>query len=210
MSSSHPFPAALGALAVAVAALAAPAAHADVISFDDLVGTGEFASHVEDGYTVSKTPGSSGCKAPVFGNAVPSVFGGRVCDGKQNGHYAVTGLLPFVFESIDLAANNGDLTYFFTGLMGGVELWSVHAELASDTGVFHTIWSGQSAPIDTLQLQLHTRQGSSFNFDNIVLTAVDQSAVPEPTTAALVLLALAGAGLLRRRRVEGAALQPIA
>jgi hypothetical protein len=76
--------------------------------------------------------------------------------------------------------------------------------------VFHTIWSGQSAPIDTLQLQLHTRQGSSFNFDNIVLTAVDQSAVPEPTTAALVLLALAGAGLLRRRRVEGAALQPIA
>ena len=209
MSPFRPFPAALGTLALASALFAGPAARAEVVGFDELLGSGEFTSVTEDGYTVSKTPGSSGCKAPVFGNTVPSVFGGRVCDGKQNGHYSVTGALPFVFESIDLAANNGLLNYFFTGLMGGVALWSVRGELPSDTGVFHTLWSGESAPIDTLQLQLHTRHGSSFNFDNLVLAAqsLDPNAVPEPASAALVLLALAGLGLTRRRSATPAAIR---
>ncbi|MEO7244794.1 MAG: PEP-CTERM sorting domain-containing protein [Rubrivivax sp.] len=183
----------------AATVLTAPAAHADVIGFDDLVGSGAFTSYSENGYTVAKTNGSSGCIASVFGNQVPSVFGGRVCDNKQNGHYSITSPAAFVFESIDLAANNGALTYFFTGLMGGVSLWSFQSELPSDTGVFHTVSSGSSVPIDTLELKLHSRQGSSFNFDNIAVSAVP-SAVPEPASAALALVALGALGLARRRR----------
>jgi MYXO-CTERM domain-containing protein len=187
--------------ALAAAVITAPAAHADVIGFDDLVGSNgaAFTSYTEDGYTVSKSNGSSGCIASVFGNTVPSVFGGRACDNKQNGHYSITNPIAFVFESIDLAANNGALTYFFTGLMGGVTLWSFHSELPSDTGVFHTVLSGSSVPIDTLELKLHSNQGSSFNFDNIVVSAAPSN-VPEPASLALALVALGAAGLARRRR----------
>lgn len=186
------------ALATAALLTATATASATVITFDNLPGNNgdPFTSYVESGFTVTKDSGS-GCVGKSFGNPLPSVFGGPVCDNGSLGVFSVTGSGLFSFDSIDLAANNGALNYLIEGLVGTTLMFSNANSLAGPTAVFSTINSSSNAAIDTLRLTFRTA-GTSFNMDNIVLSGGNQ--VPEPNAALLALLALGvGAATSRRR-----------
>jgi hypothetical protein len=186
----------VGALAALVGTTVASAT---VITFDGLGGNNgdAFTTYAESGYTVSKTSGS-GCVGKAFGNPTPSVFGGPTCDNGVSGLFSLTGAGLFSFDAIDLAANNGDLDYTITGLLGGATVWTQVGSLAAGTGTFVTLASLSGAAVDTLTFDYTTR-GTSWNFDNIGVTAASAT-VPEPGSVALVSLALLGLAALRRRR----------
>lgn len=171
-------------------------AMAVVITFDGLSGNNgdEFTTYTEDGYTVTKNAGS-GCVAKAFGNPIPDVFGGPACDGGSFGEFSVTGTSLFSFDSIDFAANNGSLFYQIIGSLGGSDIWNITSALAGPSGVFSTITSPFSTAVDMLRLVLRT-EGSSFNLDNIGVTA----AVPEPGSLTLLGAGLLGLGLMRRNK----------
>jgi hypothetical protein len=173
----------------------ASSAHATVITFINLSGLNgdPFTTYSENGFTVTKIAGS-GCVGKNFGNPVPSVFGGPVCDGGTSGTFSVTGGGTFSFNDIDLAANNGNLSYEFLGKLGGGTVFDIKSTLGTDTRVFHTIASSNLSAIDSLTLNFITA-GTSWNFDNINVS----SNVPEPPSWTLIGLGLAGLAAARRR-----------
>lgn len=186
----------VSSLAFFGSALVMAPASAAVITFGALPGNNgdPFTSYAEAGFTVMKDSGS-GCVGKVFGNPVPNVFGGTACDSGSVGVFTVTGGL-FEFAGIDLAANNGTLSYSITGLLNGSNVFVQSNDLAGPTGVFSTIASQSNAVIDSLQLSFRTA-GSSFNFDNINLT----QRVSEPASGLLALAAFGVMiGALRSRR----------
>jgi hypothetical protein len=185
-------------VAVALATvLAGSASSATVVTFGGLGGTNgaSYTTYAESGYTVTKTAGT-GCVGQFFGNPTPDIFGGPSCDGGTTGTFSLTGG-TFKFDAIDLAANNGTLTYTFVGKLGANTLWSQSGTLTGPTAVFATI-SGTNlgSVVDSVTLSFATA-GSSFNLDNI---NVISAPVPEPTSLAMAGVSLATLVLWMRRR----------
>ena len=176
-------------------ALGTAAASATVITFGALPGANgsNFTSYTESGYTVAKTAGS-GCVGTLFGNGVPSVFGGPTCDNGSTGSFSLTGG-TFAFNGIDLAANGGALTYTFVGKLGAATLWTQTGTLAGPTATFVGITgSNASTFVNSVTMSFST-VGTSWNMDNI-----NVAAVPEPSTLAMAGLGLAALVAWKRRQ----------
>jgi hypothetical protein len=139
---------------------------------------------MESGFTVAPTLGAW-FQGQLFGNPVPSIFAGPINNGPTTDAITITDGTRFTFSELDLAANNGDVGYTFTGTLLGAPVFNVSATQLSDTGVFHTELSGVSADqIDKLVVTT-VIGGTSTNIDNIVVNAVP---VPKPGTLGTLLL----------------------
>lgn len=115
---------------------------------------------------------------------------GDGCDRRKGG-----GL--FTFGGLDLAANNGNVNFTFTGLRDASTVFSVAGLEPGLSGpfAFVTIPGGVAADlIDTLVVTTSIL-GTSTNIDNIVVTA----AVAEPASVGLLAAGLAFVGFFRRR-----------
>lgn len=170
---------------------------ATVITFTDLTGNNgdAFTGTTSGGYSVSVLNGNW-YEAHSFGDPVPSIYT-QVANGIA-GTIAVTGG-TFTFDSVGLAANNGDAAFTFTGLLGGSTMFSNSGTVPGHFGpfAFETVLNA-SAPVVIDTLYIHVGAGtrpSSINLDNIVVNAgtpppSDEAAVPEPGTVALMGMGL--------------------
>ena len=192
----------LGGLMLTAGMLLCASASAATITFSGLAGANGdplTTPYTEAGFTVNTTAGEF-FQAQLFGNPIPSLFATLATTDTLD----VTGgsfmFSSFMFSSFDLAANNGDVDFTFTGSLSGVQKYSVSGVEPGRFGPFgfDTISNPDAGiTIDDLKITLHIL-GSSGNIDNIVLT-------PLPAALPLFATGLAGLGLLGWRRKKKAA-----
>jgi hypothetical protein len=118
----------LGTIILAGGTLASAAASATTITFSGLAGANgdPVATYTEGGFTVTTTVGQF-FQGQLFGNPPPSLFAGPIGGGPRNDSLDVTdGGGLFNFASVDLAANNEDMNFTFTGFLGGVQQYAVN------------------------------------------------------------------------------------
>lgn len=188
------------AAAATVAALVAGSAGAQ-ITFAPLAGANgsPYTGHTENGFDVAPTAGDWH-QAQVFGNPVPSVFGGPI-GSPIAGTLRVTrtGGGQFTFGAVDLVAQNGFSDYLITGLLSGGNVFSQNGTVGP-AAVFVTILSSSPAAlIDELTISLTPdANASSFNVDNVDVAAA--GTVPEPASVGLLAVGLVVVAVGARRR----------
>nr|WP_316642673.1 PEP-CTERM sorting domain-containing protein [uncultured Roseateles sp.] len=194
------------ALAMAmVASCAAGSASATVISFDSLAGAqgSSFSSYIESGFTVESLLGKW-LVAKNFGAPVPDIFSGKSW-GTASAAIEVTGGM-FTFASVDLSSSLGSANYTIEGLKGGVSQFSFSGvrSCGGCGGLFATVSNSfSSLVIDSLKISI-TGAGTSYNVDNINVSAIApvQPPIPEPATYGLMLAGLLGVATIARRRAQ--------
>jgi hypothetical protein len=132
----------------------------------------------------------------------PSIFSGPFYGSPATDAVTVTDGAQFTFSALDLAANNGDVDYTFTGTLLGAPVFNVTGTEPGLFGAFAfvTIPSGVSADlIDTLVVTTDIL-GTSTNIDNIVVNPVP---VPKPGTLLLLGFGLAHLWAAGARRGHG-------
>ena len=183
--------------AVCLLGIAAGGASATTITFSGLSGANGavLAPYAEGGFTVTPTVGTW-FEGQLFGNPVPSIFSGPFFGSPATDAIMVTdGGQRFTFSALDLAANNGNVNFTFTGTLLGAPVFNVTGTELESTAVFETEPSGVSSDvIDTLVITTNIL-GTSTNIDNIVVTTA-----AEPTTLGVLATGLTLLGLLRWRR----------
>jgi hypothetical protein len=183
---------------VAVLTAVSQSAQATTITFSGLAGPNgtPVTTYIEGGFTVTTTVGQF-FQAQFFGNPIPSLF---ALSG-QSAVDVTNGGALFELASVDLAGQNGDVNFAFTGFLGGVEQYELTGSRLG-TASFGTVAVFGDIAIDDLRITLGT-QGSSDNLDNIVLNA---AAVPLPAALPLFATGLGALGLLgwRKKRKNAA------
>lgn len=194
----------LSRLAVA-ACFAVFSATGTTITFDGLNGSNAdpFNGIASAGYTVSVASGNW-YQSQVFGNNIPSIFT-RLLNGIEGSIMLAGG--TFTMQSVDVAANNGNATYTFIGLLRGAAVFSNSGIVTGHSGpfFFETVSNPSAASvIDTLYILVGAATSpSSINLDNIVIHWAEPppppgASVPEPETVTLSGFSLAA--LVARRR----------
>ena len=207
------------AAAMLTASVLALPAVASTITFET-ANLGAFTGPItEDGFTYSKLSG--GLFVNQFGNPGKDLEGAStVGDGGLKIVSATGG--DFNFNSLDFSAfdlsGTGSQTLRVEGLLGGSSIGTDQYTLAN-TKVFNPKYSNWTTEVSSvlagksiseLDITLNASaagSGSLFsdNIDNVVLTP-DAAAIPEPSSLAIVAVAVAGASFIRlrqRRRLRG-------
>ena len=181
--ASHLLPITAIVLMLGVTTLAS--ASATTVTFSGLTGANgtPVATYTEGGFTVTSTLGQF-FQGQLFGNPIPSLFAGPLLGGPVNDALDVTrnGGGAFNLASVDLAANNGNVNFTFTGLLGGIQQYVFNGvEPGRPPGPFGfdtIINPDANIAIDDVRIALDIL-GTSGNVDNIVVNAI---ATPEPAS----------------------------
>jgi hypothetical protein len=188
---------------VAFAGMTAPT-HATTIDFNTLSGSNlsSLTTYSENGFTVTNVQGFEDIQG--FGNPSPSIGLPGVQNGQSGiGSFTVTqtGGGDFSLTSFDLLeeATNG-VSYTIKGSLNGSAVYTVNG--LDGTLAFTTLNPAESNVEVNSVLFSFVNPGASLVVDNIVVT----TAVPEPSTWAMMILGFAGIGFMAYRRKSKLAL----
>jgi hypothetical protein len=202
------------AAAMLVASTLALPAPANIITFETApFGAGFTGPVTENGFTYSTLSG--GLFINVFGNPGKDAEGTQGAGGGVLKIVSATGS-NFNFNALDFSAfdffGTGSQSLKVEGFLGGSSVGADQYTLAN-TKIFnpkYDNWTTEAASvlagksISELDVTLKANiagSGSFFNesIDNVVLTPL-QALVPEPSSLAILALAMVGVGLIRLRQ----------
>ncbi len=196
---------------------AASTASADVLNFDDLVGGPQFFTSPYQGYTF----GDTGSNPPVTGGgnwfwsdkAPPSTYLSPFTSVSTEATYLANGspstiekesqkissLTPFVLNGAWFTGLDDNISVTFCLYLGGIQVGAGSTAVLNlglipglnDSTPYQFLASGYSGLIDAFTV--HGLQGY-FAMDGVAIN------IPEPAGYALVLIALGGLGLSKRRK----------
>lgn len=201
----------IGLLALSSAARATPI----TIDFESLAGTGtlfganeSYAANLDiDGFTFSTNAGF-GFRSALSNNAnytgsvalVANEANASVTLSQTNNALFDIASIGLVFSNL-AQQNSADLTFYGTKADSSVVAQTFAIDNTLTTYNFNSSFSGLQS-LTWTQLQA---EGNNHQFDNVVVDG-DPSSVPEPSSAYLLLLALAGTALQRKRQKLATAL----
>ena len=147
------------------------------IGFLNSGGNGSpFVSHVESGFTVSTTDPNWTVRT-TYGNPAPFIqFQRLATEGTITGEVQVTaGGATFRFDQVDLYSSITTIPFIFTGLRGGVTVFTETGTVPNTFGAFRTVSNPSAAvTIDTLLIKLSNPATpccpNPMGLDNIVLS----------------------------------------
>jgi hypothetical protein len=188
------FPLLSAAAVVLVSAL--PAARADIVTFNNLVGPQALVvnTYFEGAFTVTSSSGGWG-EDHAFGNPVPSIFSPMPSSSID---VTRTGGGTFTFNSVDLGnGGTGSPNYQVYGFLNNAWIFGISSSLPNASGFYTVPTYDNTIQMDTLRITMSLNDTSSVNVDNINLG----NSVPEPASLLLLATTLIPA-LLRRRRAK--------
>jgi hypothetical protein len=191
----------LFALTVLAAAFAAPAAHATVITFEGASNAIYTAPIARSGFSIGNIVGDEQHFHEIDSTQFGLTSNGTgVLLNDRNTSIFVQAIddSDFTLDAVDVAAslsNNPGTAITVTGYNNGAVTGSFSFTFGSS---FSTVLGSSLGSVDRLVFD-GTGGAGGFELDNLTLGAAGAT-VPEPTSLALVLAALAGAGISRRSR----------
>ena len=194
-------------IATLVCLLASLAQASDVtIDFTGISGSegSQFASYMEDGFTVSDVTGNWLVSQTIYGNPPPGIY--FIAQPNQNITATVEvteGGSPFTFNSVDLYSSVTTIPYTFTGFLNGSQVYSISGTTQLAMGNFITVHNPDSGDvINSLDISVTNSPGpccsNPMALDNIDVTP-QQATAPEPASLSLFAAGLAALGLYRRK-----------
>jgi hypothetical protein len=179
-------------------------ASARTITFEK-APVGTLSTYTESGFTTSAVE-SPWVVSDSYGNPAPFIQ--FVNEAGQNPLTATVQITnddsKFTFNSVDLYSSVTPIPYVITGLVNSIPVFSFNGTVPNTFGNFETVVNSNSNYlIDNLTISLTNPASiccsNPMGLDNIAVTPMDTTSVPEPNSSLFFLLGLPVITWLHRR-----------
>ncbi|WP_100903999.1 hypothetical protein [Nostoc flagelliforme] len=183
-------------------------ASAATITFEQ-ASLGTLSTYTESGFTTSAISGPW-VTTGSYGNPAPFIQ--FTNEAGQNSLTATIQITnddsPFTFSSVDLYSSVTPIPYSITGFLNSTAIFSFEGTVPNTFGNFQTVVNSNSNySIDSLTISLTnpalTCCSNPMGLDNITVTPIVTTSVPEPNGSLFFLLGLPVATWLSRRDTKG-------
>ena len=188
-------------------------ASAAIITFEQ-ASVGTLSTYTESGFTTSAVSGPW-VVSDSYGKPAPFIQFRN--EAGQNPLAATIQITnddsTFTFSSVDLYSSITPIPYVITGLLNSTAVFSFEGTVPNTFGNFQTVVNSNSNYlIDSLTISLTnpapTCCSNPMGLDNINVTPISTTSVPEPNTSLFFLLGLPVVTWLRRRTSDSSLNNP--
>ncbi|WP_341529995.1 hypothetical protein WKK05_12190 [Nostoc sp. UHCC 0302] len=181
-------------------------ASAAIITFEQ-ASVGTLSTYNESGFTTSAVSGPW-VTSDSYGNPAPFIeFTNEAGQNPLTATIKITNDdSRFTFSSVDLYSSVTPIPYVITGFLNSTAAFSFEGTVPNTFGNFRTVVNSNSnSLIDSLTISLTNPAAACcsnpMGLDNITVTSISASPVPEPDSSLFLLLGIPVISWLRRRYI---------